>query len=163
MVTRPSWKHPSRLCISASHKSNRMTSFGINNQGYLLYDYYHEDSGENGVQDQAFVYNGYNSVLWVNFADAFAEEIKLTYSLWRSEGLLTYDNVIKYFITDQSDKWSISIYNEDAEYKYISMYRNVGADGKRNPDNLYQVKGTGEEHLKYFIKNRLMYCDSKWQ
>ena len=28
--------------------------------------------------------------------------------------------------------------------------------------NLYQIRGTGEEHLKYFVKNRLMYCDSKW-
>ena len=28
--------------------------------------------------------------------------------------------------------------------------------------NLPQIRGTGEEHLRYFIENRLNYCDSKW-
>ena len=135
------------------------TCLGINNEGYLRYDYYHEDLGQNDAVGQTHVYNGYDSVLWNNFSEAFADEIQQTYSSWRSgdEPLLSYDNIIKYFITNQSDKWSISIYNEDAEYKYISLYRN-----NDNPEFLYQVKGTGEEHLKYFIKNRLMYCDSKW-
>lgn len=137
-----------------------MTCLGINNEGYLRYDYYHEDLGQNDAVGQTHVFNGYDSVLWNNFAEAFKDKIQQTYSSWRSGDapLLSYDNVIKYFITNQSDKWSISIYNEDAEYKYISMYRN-----NDNPEFLYQVKGTGEEHLKYFIKNRLMYCDSKWQ
>lgn len=137
-----------------------MTCLGINNEGYLRYDYYHEDMGQNDAVGATNVYNGYDSVLWNNFAEAFKDDIQKTYSAWRSgdSPLLSYDNVIKYFITDQSDKWCISIYNEDAEYKYLSMYRN-GDDSSF----LYQVKGTGEEHLKYFIKNRLMYCDSKWQ
>jgi len=137
-----------------------MTCLGINNEGYLRYDYYHEDLGQNDAVGATNVYNGYDSVLWNNFSEAFKDDIQKTYSAWRSgdSPLLSYDNVIKYFITDQSDKWCISIYNEDAEYKYLSMYRN-GDDSSF----LYQVKGTGEEHLKYFIKNRLMYCDSKWQ
>lgn len=136
------------------------TCLGINNEGYLRYDYYHEDLGQNDAVGATNVYNGYDSVLWNNFSEAFKDDIQKTYSSWRSgdSPLLSYDNVIKYFITDQTDKWCISIYNEDAEYKYLSMYRN-GDDSSF----LYQVKGTGEEHLKYFIKNRLMYCDSKWQ
>ena len=136
------------------------TCFGINNQGEFRYDYYHEDRGRNDAVGQQYVYNGYDSVLWHNFSEAFQDDIQKMYSTWRSGDvpLLSYENVLKYFITDQSDKWSISIYNEDAEYKYISMYRN-----NDKSEFLYQVKGTGEEHLKYFIKNRLMYCDSKWQ
>lgn len=139
-----------------------MTSFGINNNGHLVFDYYHEDYGENGVSGQLDVYNGKDSVLWVNFSQAFADEIKTTYSAWRSGSnpLLSYDKIVENFITNHSDRWSISIYNEDAEYKYISMYRN-GED--KGDQYLYQVRGTGEEHLKYFVKNRLMYCDSKWQ
>lgn len=135
------------------------TCLGINNEGYLRYDYYHEDLGQNDAVGQTHVYNGYDSVLWNNFSEAFADKIQQTYSSWRSGDAppLSYENIVKYFITNQSDKWSISIYNEDAEYKYISLYRN-----NDNPEFLYQVKGTGEEHLKYFIKNRLMYCDSKW-
>lgn len=139
-----------------------MTSFGINNNGHLVFDYYHEDYGDNSVSGQLDVYNGKDSVLWVNFSQAFADDIKHTYQSWRggSNPLLSYDKVVENFITNHSDKWSISIYNEDAEYKYISMYRNGELKGDQY---LYQVRGTGEEHLKYFIKNRLMYCDSKWQ
>ena len=139
-----------------------MTSFGINNNGHLVFDYYHEDYGDNSVSGQLDVYNGKDSVLWVNFSQAFADDIKHTYQSWRggSNPLLSYDKVVENFITNHSDQWSISIYNEDAEYKYISMYRNGELKGDQY---LYQVRGTGEEHLKYFIKNRLMYCDSKWQ
>ena len=135
------------------------TCLGINNEGYLRYDYYHEDLGQNDAVGQTHVFNGYDSVLWNNFPAAFADKIQQTYSSWRSGDapLLSYDNIIKYFITNQSDKWSISIYNEDAEYKYISLYRN-----NNNPEFLYQVKGTGEEWLEYYVKNRLMYCDSRW-
>lgn len=133
------------------------TSFGINNNGHLIFDYYHEDSENNYMLGESYVYNGNDSVLWVNFAEAFKPEIQKMYASWRTSGLLTYDKIIENFITNHSDKWSISIYNEDAEYKYLSMYRN-----NNDSQYLYQVKGTGEEHLKYFIKNRLMYCDSKW-
>ena len=136
------------------------TCLGINNEGYLRYDYYHEDLGRNDAVGATHVYNGYDSVLWNNFAEAFADEIQKTYSSWRSgdEPLLSYDNIIKHFITNQTDKWCISMYNEDAEYKYLSMYRNAD-----DSSFLYQVKGTGEEHLKYIAKNRIMYCDSRWQ
>ena len=79
------------------------------------------------------------------------------YQNLRSSGLLSYDKMIEYFATKQSDKWSISIYNEDSDYKYISMLRSDG-----DATNLYQIRGTGKEHLKYFVKNRLMYLDSKW-
>ena len=144
------------------------TCLGINNVGELSFDYYHEDHDPIGDK---YVYNGAESALWVNFREAFADEIKELYSEWRKhEGsadtlvsyesvnsTLSYDKIIEYFITRQSDKWSISVYNEDADFKYISMLRS-----ENNAQYLFQVRGTGEEHLKYFAKNRLMYCDSKW-
>ena len=136
-----------------------MTCLGINNEGKLVFDYYHQDYGVNstlGVQD---VYNGKTSVLWTNFHEAFAKEIQTMYQSWRVSGSekLSYNKMLKYFITDQTDRWSISMYNEDAEFKYIAALRN-----SNNPEYLYQVRGTGEEHFKYFVKNRLMFCDSKW-
>ncbi len=136
-----------------------MTCLGINNEGKLVFDYYHQDYGVNstlGVQD---VYNGKTSVLWTNFHEAFAEDIQTMYQSWRVAGSekLSYNKMLKYFVTDHTDKWSISMYNEDAEFKYIAALRN-----NNNPEYLYQVRGTGEEHFKYFVKNRLMFCDSKW-
>lgn len=144
------------------------TCLGINNVGELVFDYYHEDHDTDG---EKYIYNGAESALWVNFREAFSDEIKELYTEWRKhegtpeelvsyatvKGLLSYDKIIEYFITRQSDKWCISVYNEDADFKYISMLRS-----DNNARYLFQVRGTGEEHLKYFAKNRLMYCDSKW-
>lgn len=145
-----------------------MTCLGINNVGELVFDYYHEDHDTDGDK---YVYNGAESALWVNFRESFADEIQELYSEWRKhegkpedlvsydsvQSLLSYEKIIEYFVTRQSDKWSISVYNEDADFKYISMLRS-----ENNARYLFQVRGTGEEHLKYFAKNRLMYCDSKW-
>ena len=144
------------------------TCFGINNVGELSFDYYHEDHDPTGDK---YVYNGAESALWVNFRESFPDEIRELYAEWRKhegnvedfvsydsvQSLLSYENIIEYFITRQSDKWCISVYNEDADFKYISMLRS-----DNNARYLFQVRGTGEEHLKYFVKNRLMYCDSKW-
>ena len=130
------------------------TSFGINNEGQLVLDYYHEDTDQ---LEGANVYNGQNSVLWTNFRQAFPDEIQETYQSLRSSGLLTYDKLIDRFITNGSDKWSESIYNEDSDFKYISMLRS-----DNDATNLPQVRGTGEEHFRYIVENRIDYCDSKW-
>ena len=130
------------------------TSFGINNEGHLTFDYYHEDTDK---VDSANVYNGQNSTLWVNFREAFPDVIQECYQTIRNDGKLTYDILVDRFITQGADKWSAAVYNEDSEYKYISMLRSDD-----DAENLYQVKGSGEEHFKYFIENRLDYCDSKW-
>jgi hypothetical protein len=130
------------------------TSFGINNEGHLTFDYYHEDTDK---VDSANVYNGQNSTLWVNFREAFPDVIQECYQTIRNDGKLTYDILVDRFITQGADKWPAAVYNEDSEYKYISMLRSDD-----DAENLYQVKGSGEEHFKYFIENRLDYCDSKW-
>ena len=130
------------------------TCLGINNEGHLVFDYYHEDID---TLDGANVYNGQNSTLWNNFRLAYADEIKATYQELRNKGKLTYEKIVEYFITNGSSKWSAAIYNEDSDYKYISMLRS-----DNDATNLYQVRGNGEEHLKYFVSNRLKYLDSKW-
>lgn len=130
------------------------TCFGINNQGELTLDYYHEDCDQLG---NATVYNGQNSTLWVNFREAYADKIKETYQKLRSDGKITYDMLEDRFITQGSDKWSESVYNEDSEFKYISMLRS-----DNDASNLVQLRGSGEEHFRYFIENRINYCDSKW-
>ena len=135
------------------------TIFGINNEGALVFDYYHEDTDQ---VDSSNVYNGQNSVLWNNFRICFPQEIQNTYATLRSDRKITYDAIINRYITEGSDKWSAAIYNEDAEYKYVSMARQLTASGDVDASNLYQVRGPGEHHLRYFAANRLDYCDSKW-
>ena len=130
------------------------TCLGINNEGQLVFDYYHEDTDQlNGAN----VFNGQSSVLWNNVRLAFADEIKAIYQSLRNSGKLTYDVLCDRFITQGSDVWSESIYNEDSDFKYVSMLRS-----DNDSSNLYQIRGDGEQHFKYFVKNRLDYCDGKW-
>lgn len=130
------------------------TCLGINNEGALVFDYYHEDGDQLAG---ANVYNGATSALWVNFKMAFADEIKSLYQSLRNNGKLTPEVVYQYFITNGAKKWSESIYNEDAVFKYISMLIS-----DNDATNLDQIRGSGESHLRYFIENRFKYCDSKW-
>lgn len=130
------------------------TCLGINNEGALVFDYYHEDDDR---LSGANVYNGATSALWVNFKMAFADEIKALYQSLRNSGKLTPEVVYRYFITNGAKKWSESIYNEDAVFKYISMLIS-----DNDATNLDQIRGSGESHLRYFIENRFKYCDSKW-
>ena len=130
------------------------TCLGINNEGALVFDYFHEDIDRIG---NANVYNGQNSLLWINFRQAFADEIKATYQDLRNNRKITYEKLYDTFYTNISNKWCISVYNQDSDYKYISMLRS-----ENDASNLDQVRGTGEEHFKYFMKNRIKYFDSKW-
>lgn len=129
----------------------------------MQFDFYHEDTD---TVDGGNVYNGQDSVLWVKFREAFAEEIKTCYQELRNSNKLTYDVVHKYFIENQSDKWAECIYNEDSNFKYLAEVINPSLATDTNPnkaENIYQVRGTGEHHLEYFLKGRLNYCDSKWE
>lgn len=119
-----------------------------------MFDYYHEDTDQ---LEGANVYNGQNSVLWVNFREAFADEIKETYQNLRNNKKITFEKLEERFITNGSDKWSESIYNEDTDFKYVTMLKS-----DNDATNLPQVRGSGEEHFRYFIENRLNFCDSKW-
>lgn len=134
------------------------TIFGINNVGALVFDYFHEDIDQIASAD---VYNGQNSTLWNNFRLCFANEIESLYRTLRSDDKITYDVIIDQYVTKGSDKWNAAIYNADAEYKYVSMAR-PDENGAFDANNLKQVRGPGEHHLRYFIANRLDYCDSKW-
>lgn len=138
------------------------TIFGINNEGELAFDYYHEDTD---LVDTAYVFNGAESVLWNQFRSAYASEIKATYADLRQNGNLKYEKLLNRFVTQGSDMWSESVYNEDANYKYISIMNTKNEEDGKNwgASQLYQVRGSGKQHLSYFLRNRFNYCDSKWQ
>lgn len=143
-----SWDKQHWLCYFYDND----TIYGINNQGDLVLDYYYEDRDQLG---DAYIYNGATSTLWVNFKAAFWDKIKEKYRELRSDKRLSKAKLEEAYITNQANKWSISIYNEDSDFKYISMVRSDD-----DASNVGQVRGTGVEHLYYMVDNRLIYCDS---
>lgn len=141
--------------VCRSRIVTKLTCLGINNEGQMVFDYYHEDTDI--MPDGTKVYNGQDSVLWNKFRIAYADEIQATYKELRSDGRISYEAIRNQFVVEGSSKWSETIYNEDSDFKYISMLRESG-----DATNLPQIKGTGEHHLEYFLDGRINYCDSKW-
>ena len=129
------------------------TALGINNEGSLTFDYGLEDVDQVNGAD---VFNGQQSVLWNNIRDAFADEIMEMYQTLRANGIISYENVESRFENHQS-KWPETIFNEDANYKYIAPLTEDG-----NSSYLGMLLGSKIEQRKWWLYNRFRYMDSKW-
>lgn len=64
------------------------TAIGINNEGALVFSYNLEDIDH--TASGADIYNGQQSVLWVNVRAVFFEELKEMYQKLRSKGTLSF-------------------------------------------------------------------------
>ena len=129
------------------------TAIGINNEGALVFDYSVEDIDK---VEGANVFNGQESVLWVNVRAAFHDEIAALYQTLRSGGKLSYAAVEQQF-EDHQAKWPEAIYNEDAWYKYLAPLVEKG-----NAAYLSMLQGSKAEQRKWWLYNRFRYIDSKY-
>ena len=143
------------------------TVFGINNEGAIEFSYNIEI---HDVIGNLNAYNGANSLLWELVEQAFAGDIKSLYQDLRQKGILSYDNVIKYCNTRQSDKWCEAVYNEDGYYKYESPlidgytdYSSGTAQTVKTGAFLYALQGSRDAHRRWWLYNRFKYMDSKFQ
>lgn len=130
------------------------TALGINNEGALVFGYNLEDTDH--LTGGADVFNGQESVLWVNLRDSYGAELKAMYQDIRSTGAITYAKVEGMFETHQ-DKWPEAIFNEDAQYKYLDPLIS-GNDASY----LGMLQGSKEEQRKWWLYNRFRYIDSKY-
>lgn len=129
------------------------TAMGINNEGELKFGYELEDTDlVNGNN----VFNGQDSVLYVNMRLAYADEIMAMYQDLRKDDILSYAEVEKRFEEHQS-VWGESIFNEDARFKYIEPLVNEG-----NKTYLPMLQGSKAEQRKWWLYNRFRYLDSKY-
>ena len=129
------------------------TAIGIDNQGALTYGYSLEDIDKIGTEN---VFNGQNSVLWINVRAAFYDELASMYFDLRSSGALSYDLIESMFETHQS-KWAEAIFNEDAWFKYIDPLVN-----DNDAAYLSMALGSKAEQRKWWLYNRFRYIDSKY-
>ena len=130
------------------------TAIGINNEGALVFSYNLEDIDH--LESGANVYNGQDSVMWVNLREAFFDEIKAMYKQLRSTGALSYAKVEKMF-EDHQGKWPEAVFNEDAWFKYLAPLAEKG-----NATYLTMLQGSKESQRKWWLYNRFKYMDSKY-
>ena len=136
------------------------TALGINNEGLLVFGYDLEDTD---LVHGAFVFNGQDSTMWMNVRDAFYSELSEMYQNLRAGNVTgqkvswSYDNVEKYF-RDHQNKWSETIFNEDAYSKYL-----VPLIQDNDATYLGMLQGSKAEQRKWWLANRFRYIDSKYR
>lgn len=129
------------------------SGWGLNNEGVNAFGYNIEYNDQLGSQN---VFNGSSSVLWNNFKEAYAEEIKAYYQTLRSSGKLSADAILKAF-DDVSKGFSKALYNVDAQNKYIGPLEENG-----DATYLYCAQGDRKECTKEWLDKRFKYLDSKY-
>ena len=150
------------------------TILGVKNDGRLVFDPYITRQTKDGT---GYVYAGRESTLWNNLEEdiQFMEkvtEIDNILAAGESNSLyaLSYNNAIREYDTNQSDKWCERIYNKDAERKYIQTYvegwvQKVDKDGSAThvyEDYLYDVQGSRTAHRKWWLGRRFNVFDSRF-
>ncbi len=130
------------------------TALGINNEGALVFSYNLEDIDT--ITGGADVFNGQQSVLWINLRQAFYDEIKSMYQALRSTGALSYAKVEQMF-EEHQEKWGEAIFNEDAWFKYLAPLVEDGSGAY-----LAMLQGSKAEQRKWWLYNRFRYMDSKY-
>lgn len=118
------------------NESNRM------NSGFLLFGTDIEMGDEN-------VFNTTGSRLWQRVVYLFQNELKAEYALMR-QGRFTVDNIMKYLYGEQISQIPATYYNKDMQRKYLDF----------GSSYLYALHGSGEKHIKKWIRERLMYVDT---
>ena len=135
------------------------TAIGINNEGSLVFGYELEDVDH--TEGGADVFNGQDSVLWVNVRGAFFAELAAMYKELRSSGALSYAKVERMFEEHQA-KWPEVIFNEDAWFKYIAPMTDPEEDAESKVAYLKMLQGSKAEQRKWWLYNRFRYIDSKY-
>ena len=133
------------------------TILGLNNLGNLVYGpEITRASISKGATD--YDYAARDSTLWnclENDKDFMENVVPQIDEALRIAGL-TYDNVIHTFEEEGSDNWCETIYNKDAEYKYISSYKN-------DKNYLGSLQGARTTHRRWWVSKRFDFYDTKFK
>ncbi len=130
------------------------TVLGINNEGVNAFNY---DIEYQDIVGGGYVWNGWGSELWKLVKDAFTIELADMYRAMRSSAL-TYNKAIKILNEGQAAYWSEVVYNTDGYYKYIAPIHEESG----NASYLYALQGSRTDHRVWWLSNRFMYMDSKY-
>lgn len=135
------------------------TVLGLKNTGALTYP---PTITRNTVDGNTYAYAGRESRLWnmLENDDEFMRYVSRVDTLLYNAGL-TYDQAIKYFNGNQSDKWCERIYNKDAEYKYITPSTTI-SDSGLEVNTLFMMQGSRKAHRTWWLAKRFKLMDGKF-
>ena len=130
------------------------TAIGINNEGALAFEYHLEDTD---YVDGEKVYNGQDSVLWINFRMCFGSEIRKMYQELRSNNAnpFSYQAIYEKMKAHQQT-WPEVAWNWDAQFKYLEPFH-LGSN------NLAMLQGNKASQRDWWLYNAFKYRDSKYQ
>lgn len=131
---------------------------GLRNNGVLVFDpTIDRQSLDPETGGLAYAYAGHDSVLW-NMLEGDAEFMQIVKDVDNAlyANGLSYDRVIQVFNEQQADQWNERVYNQDAQYKYISPY----TDSSLN--NLEMLQGKRQSHRMWWLSRRFSLYDSKF-
>ena len=94
-------------------------------------------------------WNTSSSRLWTRVRDLFHDDLVVKYNDMRQNGL-SFESLMNVFYNEQIAKIPQKYYNMDADVKYLPY-----AD-----EYLGKAHGDGYEHLKRWLKNRIIFTDS---
>lgn len=117
------------------------TICSFNNSGVITFD--------TDIEMEQGYWNTSSSRLWTRVRDLFHDELVVIYKDMRQNGF-DYDTLMQYFYDDQIAKIPESYYNKDYDVKY----------GPYATEYMGIANGSAYEHLKRWLKRRLLFTDS---
>lgn len=131
---------------------------GLRNNGVLVFapDIDRQSLDPEGTEG-VYAYAGHDSVLW-NMLEGDAEFMEIVAKVDNAlyANGLSYASVIRMFNDEQAAKWCEKVYNQDAQYKYVSPYTDAGKN------NLLMLQGSRVSHRKWWLSKRFSLYDSKF-
>ncbi|MGL5714546.1 MAG: hypothetical protein ACRCX2_16115 [Paraclostridium sp.] len=105
------------------------------------------------------IYNGTNSLLWRNVKKHFYSELKRYWGALRNQGIVTPENVMKYYRGETMDRVSPFLYSLDARLKYISTSSTTDAKATY----YYLINGRRIEYTEKWMRQRILFLDSLYE
>lgn len=146
------------------HKSNRLTSLGIDNTGKLVLTYGQEDVDKDS--NGAYIYRAAESNFFCRIRDLFADKLKGMFHSRESLGAWSSADLIKKW-DDAQNQFPEELWRLDIERKYIRTYRGVSIDnsiqGAANPMFLEpMLNGRKRYQRRQFDRNQELYFATKY-
>lgn len=141
------------------------TVLGLDNTGKIAINW---DADENTKNGDSYAFAGHDMTVWVNLRAICQDYLEAAYSRLRNNNM-TNQVMLKWYNTNQSDKYSERIYNKDSIWKYI-IPSNIGVPvlengvvGTTKYSVLAQMQGSRRAHRSWFINNRMDTFDAKYK